>query len=145
MTAVLDHPSKVEQRLASDSLPSYMESLRSTTKKKSVTIVIDGVEVQLPQIAMKVLGKIISYIAQGKAISIAPADSELTTQQAADILNVSRPHLVKLVEEGEIPHVKVGKHRRVKLTDIMAYRETRKKVRREALGELQKLGQKMGT
>ncbi len=143
MISVMIQPSKNEQRLASASLTSYMETLRS--KKETVTLQIEGVQVELPRLALMELGKIIRYMAEGKAISIIPAESVLSTQQAADILNISRPHLVKLLDKDVIPHTRVGKHRRVKFTDVINYKTNQKKVRRKALTELQKLGQQIGT
>jgi excisionase family DNA binding protein len=75
-------------------------------------------------------------MAQGNAVSIVRVPHELTTQQAAELLGVSRPHLVKLVDAGEIPHHKTGSHRRVYFEDLMRYRDVRDAERSAALGEL---------
>lgn len=72
-------------------------------------------------------------MAQGKAISLFPSDSEVGTQQADDLLNVSRPHLVKLLEAGVIPHKKVGSHRRVMVEDLLGYATQQKNIRSEHL------------
>jgi excisionase family DNA binding protein len=72
-------------------------------------------------------------MAEGKTVSIVPSDSELSTQQAADMINVSRPHLIKLLESKQIPFKKVGSHRRVLLMDIMEYQDQIVKQREDQL------------
>ena len=75
-------------------------------------------------------------IGRGDAVTIVPNQRMLTTQQAADLLNVSRPYLIKLIEKGDIPHSMVGRHRRLKAEDVFAYKSARDKARAEALDEL---------
>ena len=87
------------------------------------------VDVTIPAKALQLLAVILDSMAQGKTISLLASDSEIGTQQAADLLQVSRPHLVKLLEEGLIPFRKVGSHRRLLLRDILSY-EARQKERR---------------
>ena len=80
--------------------------------------------------------ELLRYIGSGDAVTLLPSQQMLTTQQAADLLNVSRPYLIKLIEKGDIPYSMVGRHRRLKAEDVFAYKSTRGKARAEALGEL---------
>ena len=80
--------------------------------------------------------ELLGYIGSGDAVTLLPMQQMLTTQQAADLLNVSRPYLIKLIEKGDIPHSTVGRHRRVKAEDVFAYKSARGRARAEALDEL---------
>ena len=97
---------------------------------------LDGNDLILPRQALALLRDLLVEMAQGNAVTIVPTHAELTTQEAANILNVSRPHLVKLLEEGEIPYSKTGTHRRIRYQDLMSYRDQRDHESRAALDEL---------
>lgn len=91
---------------------------------------------ELPQEVYEILKQVTEALAAGKGISVVPTNMRLTTQQAADHLGISRPTLVKLLETEEIPHTKVGRHRRVLLEDLIAYEERTRRERHRALDEL---------
>ena len=98
----------------------------------------------LPPIVTRLLMDILRETAAGKAIALLPIANEVTTQQAADILNVSRPFLVGLVEKGVVPARKVGKHRRLHLSDVLAYKSRQFEQREQALDEMAGIDQELG-
>ncbi len=90
----------------------------------------------LPALSTRLLAEILTLIGEGKGVAVLPLDAELTTQQAADVLNVSRPYLVKLLDEGKLPHRKVGSRRRVLLCDVLSYKKQVADARAKVLDEL---------
>ena len=97
----------------------------------------DDKKVKVPLKALHMLREILDMMAKGDAISIVPIHTELTTQQAADFLNVSRPYLVKLLDKGEGPTFhRVGRHRRIRFDDLRTYQEELEKQKTEAMDEL---------
>ncbi|PPD17624.1 MAG: DNA-binding protein [Methylomonas sp.] len=98
-------------------------------------------ELTLTGHVLQILLDVLSEMSKGNAISLIPHHQEISTQDAANLLNVSRPFLVNLLEKGEIPFRKVGAHRRVLLTDILSYQEKTEKLRTQALDELADLSQ----
>lgn len=101
-------------------------------------------EIILPHTVFQVLRQIVYHMMRGRAIFIVPANKEVTTQEAADLLNVSRPFLIKLLEEGKIPFIKVGTHRRIRFSDLMDYKQRRDEKRERALEEIAQVSQELG-
>ena len=104
----------------------------------------DGEEAELPASVARLLRDIVCHLARNRAVTVVPVHRELTTQQAADLLNVSRPYLISLLERGAIPYTRLDKHRRIKLDDVMAYKRRRDIEAKEALDELARLSQELG-
>lgn len=100
--------------------------------------------VRVPTSALRLLLDVLTEIGQGNAVSIIPIHAELTTQEAADLLNVSRPFLVQLLEQGDMPFHKTGTHRRVRYQDVIAYKKRIDAERRTALEQLAAEGQALG-
>lgn len=134
---------------ASRQLCAAMASKRSLKRGKNgtrvtihLTDMADGIPI--PESAVELLQLILVEIAKGNPVSVIPGSAELTTQQAADLLNVSRPYLIDLLEKGEIPHRKVGTHRRVRYEDVRNYKECIDAARRRVLDELTVQAQEHG-
>lgn len=100
-------------------------------------------QVELPTSALRLLIDILSELADGNAVKVVPIHAELTTQEAADMLNVSRPHLVKLLESGALPFHKAGKHRRIRFADLMTFKAERDDASTQALEELARQAQEL--
>ena len=141
-------PTDADTRLARESLPGIDQILEADQSHPRICIQGDeasGPEVRLPVPAVRLLKDILAEMAQGRAVTLLPVHAELTTQQAADLLNVSRPYLIGLLEEGRIPFRLVGQHRRVRLDDLMAYQRKDDEARRRIADALTADAQELGT
>ncbi len=123
-------------------LPSSMEP--STPAGAAMLISPDGSRMPLSAKSYAVLEKILIELQAGRGVQLVVYDHELTTQQAADLLHISRQYLIRLLEAGTIPFTKVGTHRRVQLRDALEYRERRSQERRESMARLTRASQEMG-
>ena len=103
-----------------------------------------GETLDIPASLLQALRVVVADLQQGDAISIMTLHQALTTQEAAEILNVSRPYLIKILEEGAMPYTKVGTHRRIRLNDVLAYKKVRNIREREGLTELAQISQEFG-
>lgn len=109
---------------------------KSTVKMQILEQDVSDEVLVIPSSAMRLLARILSEMAQGNPVALTTIHTELSTQQAADLLNVSRPYLVQLLEKDAIPYRKVGTHRRVMFDDVMRYKNDVKAKRRKVLEEL---------
>jgi excisionase family DNA binding protein len=98
----------------------------------------------LPTAAYRLLVDVLTQMSQGNAVTLIPIQAELTTQEAADLLNVSRPYLIKQIEAGLIPHHKIGRHRRIRFDDLMRYKERTDIVQSQALDDLVSQSEALG-
>lgn len=140
-------PTEREARLAEESSRTLSSYVRDT-EEQTIRVVPEGGRpeeaVTIPAVAFRLLVNILTQMAQGNAVTLIPVHAELTTQEAADLLNVSRPFLVRLLEEGEIPYRKVGTRRRVLYKDIAEYKRRIDERRRATLDELAAQAQELG-
>ena len=117
------------------------------TQKKASAYLVDSSgqnRLELPEPLFQVLAAAARELAAGRSVVIFHYDAEVTTQQAADLIQISRPYLVKLLEEGKIAYRKVGTHRRIRIVDVLKYKEIRDEKRRADLKELIRVSESMG-
>jgi excisionase family DNA binding protein len=141
----LKRPTKEEQKTAMESygaLASMLEKL--DTENPEIEIEETSEKVRVPLNALKLLSKILKETSKGRLISIVPIATEMTTQAAAELLGCSRPHLIKLLESGEIQFTKVGKHRRIKYEDIIKYKKELKARQKQLLIDMMKSDEELG-
>lgn len=139
-------PTEVDAQLAQESsriFASHIPHDRSTIELKVARDDNSEEKVIIPAAAFHLFVDILSQMAQGNAVTLIPIHAELTTQEAADILNVSRPFLIKLIETGEIHCRKVGRHRRIRFEDLMNYKQKIDSDRTQALNELASQAQEL--
>jgi excisionase family DNA binding protein len=138
-------PSKNEQKVASQSysaLVSAIEQIESEDPEIEIEETND--KIKIPLSALRLLSDILKSMSEGKLISIVPMAAEVTTQAAAELLGCSRPHLVKLLEEGKIDFTKVGKHRRIKFEDVMNYKQELKRQQKENIIDIMNADEEAG-
>lgn len=138
-------PSKEEQVVAKESYESLMKTI-DELKDNAPEIEIEetGEVIRIPRSALVLLSKILEAMGKGQPFSVVPVATELTTQASAEFLGCSRPHLVKLLEQGDIPFTKVGKHRRVLFEDLMEYKKRIKKDQEKRLIDMMRGDEELG-
>ena len=119
-------PTDADSRLAQESSRRLAPHLNERGNLR-IQVVSKGGQLEeplaIPASVLRALFDMLTAMAEGKAVTLIPVDAELTSQQIANLMNVSRPFVVGLMDRGEIPHHKVGRHRRVRVADLMAYKE----------------------
>lgn len=125
--------------------PEFAATAKRLLDKRSATLVgPEGESVILPAEVFEVLRGVVDAMSQGQAVVVAPVHQRLTTQEAADLLGMSRPTFVKLLDAGEIPYDRPRRHRRVRLDDLLAFSERRSVESRAALDHMVEIAQEAG-
>lgn len=122
-------------------LAAYLSTRADTQRIQIIDDQSHTHQLELPTSALRLLVDILAELAEGNAVRIVPIHAELTTQEAADLLNVSRRHLVKLLEDGQLPFHRTGKHRRIRFGDLMQFKQTRDQASEQAMTELARQAQ----
>jgi excisionase family DNA binding protein len=133
-----------EDRAGIAELWAALHALQATRDPHYDLVGPAGERHRIPGSVVDVLTRITEVLARGDAITVVPVGAVMTTQQAADILNVSRQYLVRLLDEGKLPFDRTGKHRRLKIEDVLAYKQQRDRARDEKLDELTRLTEELG-
>jgi excisionase family DNA binding protein len=141
----INKPTKLEQKAAIKSYAALAVAL-THIKEEQTEIEIEETrdKIIIPSRALKLLGDILKAMSEGKPISIVPIATEVTTQKAAEIIGCSRPHLVKLLEEGQIEYVKVGKHRRILFEDVTKYKQKMKEEQKKHIIDMMNQDEELG-
>jgi excisionase family DNA binding protein len=141
----INKPSKEEQKIANESYGTLASVVRDlNVENPEIEIEETKERIKIPLRALKLLGEILQAMSQGKPISLVPLATEVTTQRAAEIIGCSRPHFVKLLEEGKIDFIKVGKHRRIKFDDVIRYKKKMKSEQKKHLINIMKSDEDLG-
>ncbi len=133
-----------EAILASNALSTFLAKGKVDHIEIETRIEALKASTAVPAKVFELILEILGQMANGNMVTVVPIHAELTTQQAADILNVSRPYVVKLIEDGHLPAKKVGTHRRIRMSDLIIYKKYDDKERREVLRELTREAQELG-
>jgi excisionase family DNA binding protein len=136
MAKVLNHPFIPSELEVAQARRSFKELKEDTSNSHFVLASQTGKQVPLSENAFNYLLAILDEMAKGHAVLVVPVQAEMSTFEAAELLGVSRPFLIRLLEKGDIPYRVVGKHRRVPFEELIAYKETTQRRRDKALTEM---------
>jgi excisionase family DNA binding protein len=144
MSALAEKPDAVLPTAKETELAQEASRALAATQTAELRVRLDdGKELILPKSATRLIHYLLMQMAHGNAMTLIPIHAELTTQEAADYLNVSRPHLIRILEQKRIPYHMVGTHRRIRFEDLEAYRKDFESRRRAAMDELAKQAQEL--
>lgn len=135
-------PTEEDSKLAAEAIRALAGAIKA--KKEELRVKLDdGQQFTLPKAATRLLSHLLNEMANGNAVTLMPIHAELTTQEGAAYLNVSRPYLIRQLESRKIPFHKVGTHRRIKFQDLEVYRQSIESERRKVMDELAEQAQKL--
>lgn len=144
-TKNLNKSTKREQKAALESYQTLAKTIKQLSSDMTEIEIKETKElITVPIKAMRSLSEVLEAMSKGQAISIVPMATEVTTQKAAEIIGCSRPFLVNLLKKGAMPYIKVGRHRRIKLEDILAYKEKQKITQKEHLTRMMYNDEELG-
>jgi excisionase family DNA binding protein len=128
-----------------DHLERHFEAVsKATSSPPTVRLEVGAEHLVVPAFLAAMIRDLLGALARGDMVTLIPSHRELTTQEAADLLNVSRQYVIQLLERGEIPYARVNKHRRIRADDLLAFKEARDRKRREGLRRMTQEAQGMG-
>jgi excisionase family DNA binding protein len=125
-------------------LAAFLDTASQTQRIQIFDEKAQAHQIEVPTTALRLLLDVLSELSDGNAVRVVPIHAELTTLEAADLLNVSQPHLLKLMDEGVLPHHMTGKHRRVRLEDLTHFKSERDRAGEIAMEELARQAQELG-
>lgn len=142
----MEKTTREDQRIAKGSLndiKNLVHSFKARTKAIKVSFPESDESLQLPTKVVEMMVEILLGMSAGRSIAVIQTEMEVSTQEAADFLEVSRPHVVRLLEKGEMPFTKAGTHRRIKMSDLIAYQKALKNTRKKQMKFLAKQAQEL--
>lgn len=140
-------PTHKERQLANESFQKLIEVIDELNHPENIpeiSILETGDPIKIPLNALKMLAEILKNYRDGNAVSIVPIGTSFTTQKAAEFLNCSRPHIIKLINDGKLKAEMVGRHRRIQLKELIAFKKNMIKERKDALAELMRNSEELG-
>ncbi len=145
MSAMTLDPDEADLKEGAAALLRRLRRLRTIENEPPLRLVSEeGEDLDVPPALVSLLLSVAEELERGNGVSVLPLHRQLTTTEAAQLLNVSRPHVIALLERGELPFEKVGTHRRIRLADVIAYRHAQDQRRREALDDMVRQGEELG-
>lgn len=147
MSAQLISPTEHDEKIAKENLVRFPKDFLKSNVVKVIVIDEEGQQEEpiiIPTSAFELLKSIVEHMSNGNPITLTPYHAVLTTQEAANFLNVSRPYLIKLLEEGTIPFSKVGKHRRIQFLALKDYKQKQAALQKEAFDKMNAIADEFG-